>query len=140
MPQPGSIVIVEDDKDDQELFSDVLKEIGVENQLIFFERSSKAFAYLKTTADQPFLIICDVNLPEQNGLEFKQQIDEDAELRERSIPFVFLSTSVNKAAVDIAYKKMTIQGFFQKKSGYEGVKSVLRMIVEYWNECRHPNS
>jgi len=140
MAKAGPIVIIEDDKDDQEIFTDILKEIGVENQLIFFERCSKAFTYLKITTDHPLIIISDVNLPEQNGLEFKQQIDEDAELRQKSIPFVFLSTSVDKAAVDIAYKKLTIQGFFQKKSGYEELKSVLRMILDYWKECRHPNS
>jgi CheY-like chemotaxis protein len=140
MPKSGPIVIVEDDKDDQELFQDILKEIGVQNELLFFVRCSEAYHYLKTTPEQPFIIISDVNLPEQNGVEFKRSIDEDPELRQKSIPFVFLSTSVEKKLVDTAYKEMTVQGFFQKKPNYGELKSVLRMIVEYWKECRHPNS
>jgi CheY-like chemotaxis protein len=140
MPKSGPIVIVEDDKDDQELFQDILKEIGVQNELLFFVRCSEAYHYLKTTPEQPFIIISDVNLPEQNGVEFKRSIDEDPELRQKSIPFVFLSTSVEKKLVDTAYKEMTVQGFFKKKPNYGELKSVLRMIVEYWKECRHPNS
>jgi len=140
MPKSGPIVIVEDDKDDQELFQDIFKEIGIQNELLFFVRCSEAYHYLKTMPEQPFIIISDVNLPEQNGMEFKRNIDEDPELRQKSIPFVFLSTSVEKKLVDTAYKEMTVQGFFQKKPNYGELKSVLRMIVEYWKECRHPNS
>lgn len=140
MPQSGPIVIVEDDKDDQELFQDILKEIGIENKIIFFERCSKAFLYLKTTDEQPFIIISDVNLPEQGGIEFKRGIDEDPQLSEKSIPFIFLSTSVDQKAVTAAYKEMAVQGFFRKKSGYEDLKSLFITIMAYWKECRHPNS
>lgn len=140
MPQSAPIVIVDDDKDDQDLFHDILRELGIHNKLIFFERSARAFEYLKTTTDVPFIIISDVNLPEQSGIEFKRSIDEDPLLRQKSIPFVFLSTSIDKIAVDRAYKEMTVQGFFQKKSNYGELKSIFRMIMDYWKECRHPNS
>jgi CheY-like chemotaxis protein len=45
---------------------------------------------------QPFVIISDINLPESSGMECKQQIDNDENLRLKSIPFVFLSTSISK--------------------------------------------
>src|SRR5215213_1136276 len=140
MSANGPIVIVEDDVDDQQMVGDALKEMGVKNSLIYFEKSQKAFDYLKENNSQPFIILSDVNLPEQNGIDFKRQIDEDPELRARSIPFVFFSTSVDKKFVNTAYKEMTVQGFFQKSFSYDDLKKTLKLIMDYWKECKHPNS
>ena|SRR5690349_12198773 len=136
----GPIIIIEDDQDDQEIIQEALTALLVTNELIFFDRSQKAFDYLKRSDVQPFIILSDVNLPEQNGIEFKRQIDEDADLRSRSIPFVFLSTSVDKKAVNTAFKEMTVQGFFQKPYSYQELQNTLKLIVDYWTICKHPNS
>lgn len=140
MPHSGPIIIIEDDEDDQEIIRDVFKDLGITNELIFFVRPASAISFLRSTDEQPFLILSDVNLPEQSGVEFKRQIDEDSQLREKSIPFVFFSTSVDKETVNTAYKEMTVQGFFQKKSNYQELQSVLKLIMDYWKECSHPNS
>src|SRR5215203_5332682 len=140
MSKIGPIVIVEDDLDDQEMIQEAIRELGIKNELVFFDRSLKAFEFLKSTHKQPFIILCDVNLPIQNGIEFKRQIDEDKQLRQRSIPFVFYSTAVDKNSVDTAYKDLTVQGFFKKKNKYEELKSDLKLIVDYWTNCKHPNS
>ena len=140
MSKIGSIVIVEDDLDDQEMIQEAIRELGIKNELVFFDRSLKAFDFLKSTRKQPFIILCDVNLPIQNGIEFKRQIDEDKQLRQKSIPFVFYSTAVDKNSVDTAYKDLTVQGFFKKKNKYEELKSDLKLIVDYWTNCKHPNS
>jgi CheY-like chemotaxis protein len=140
MPQSGPIIIVEDDKDDQEIVRDIFKELKINNKLIFFGNPKTAFDFLKITAEQPFIILSDINLPQQNGVEFKRQIDEDPQLRAKSIPFIFFSTSADKRAVDTAYKEMTVQGFFQKKSKYDELKSTVKLVLDYWKECRHPNS
>jgi response regulator RpfG family c-di-GMP phosphodiesterase len=136
----GPIILVEDDLDDQEIFRDIVKELKVPNELIIFDNCPKAFRYLKDTPDQPFIIFCDVNLPGQNGIEFKKQIDEDKELRRKSIPFVFYSTSINQETVNEAYTKMTVQGFFQKKENYQEIKSNINLILDYWKTCKHPNT
>ena len=140
MPQSGPIIVIEDDKDDQEILQEILRDLGIANELFFFEKCSNAFQYLKKTPRQPFLILSDVNLPEQSGVEFKRQIDEDPQLREKSIPFVFLSTSTDKKSVDAAYKEMTVQGYFQKKSSFEELKATVRLIMDYWRVCHHPNT
>ena len=136
----GPIVIVEDDLDDQEMIQEAMQELGIKNELVFFHRSLNAFDFLKANSQQPFLILSDVNLPVQNGIEFKRQIDEDKQLRQKSIPFVFYSTAVDKNSVDTAYQDLTVQGFFKKKNKYEELKSDLKLIVDYWTNCKHPNS
>jgi CheY-like chemotaxis protein len=136
----GPIIIVEDDADDKEILSDILKELGIHNKLVWFTESYEAFNYLKATPEQPFIIMSDVNLPGENGIEFKKRIDADPQLREKSIPFVFYSTAVNQKSVNDAYTKMTVQGFFQKSSSYEEAKNIVKLIMDYWKICRHPNT
>jgi response regulator RpfG family c-di-GMP phosphodiesterase len=136
----GPIIIVEDDVDDKEIMEDALKELKVPNKLVWFKNCDDAWQYLKTTLDQPFIIISDVNLPRQNGLDFKRQIDNDAELRRKSIPFIFYSTAVNQQIINEAYTKMTVQGFFQKSTGFEEMKRNIKLILDYWTACKHPNT
>ena len=136
----GPIILVEDDADDKELMDEVIKDLGIPNKLIWFKNCDDAWNYLKTTSDKPFIIFSDVNLPGQNGIEFKRQIDADEELRKKSIPFVFYSTAVNQHIINEAYTKMTVQGFFQKSTGYDDMKRNFKLIMDYWKACKHPNT
>ena len=136
----GPIIIIEDDQDDREIIEEVLKELNIPNETIWFTRCENAFDYLTTHTNQPFLIFCDINLPGQSGIEFKRQIDANKELRKKSIPFVFLSTSADKKYVNEAYTEMTVQGYFQKANSYLETKNNLRAILEYWKICKHPNA
>ena len=136
----GPIILIEDDADDKDVFQDILKDLKIATPVVWFRNCDEAFSYLKTTSEQPFLIFCDVNLPGLSGIECKRKIDGDKELRKKSIPFVFCSTVVHQKTVNEAYTKKTVQGFFQKKNTYGELKETIKLIVAYWEECRHPNS
>ena len=136
----GPIILIDDDGDDKDVFHDILKDLKVSNPLIWFKNCDDAFSYLKTTSEQPFIIFCDLNLPGLPGIECKRQIDDDKELRKKSIPFVFCSTTADQKTVNEAYTKMTVQGFFQKKNTYSELRETIKVIVDYWEECKHPNS
>jgi CheY-like chemotaxis protein len=140
MAKSGPIILIDDDRDDQELVEEVLQEMKTENKRIYFFSCPEVFDYLKTTSDKPFVILCDINLPGMNGLEFKLKIDNDPYLRSKSIPFVFFSTAVDQRSVDKAYKEMTVQGFCKKSNTIDDLKKTLTLILEYWKICYHPNS
>lgn len=140
MSKWGPIIVVEDDADDEDILKQVLQELGIKNELACFTSAGDALAYLQSTPEQPFIIFSDVNLPGKNGIEFKRQIDSDEALRRKSIPFIFYSTAVDQTAVNEAYTKMTVQVFFQKSSTYEEIRKNIRLIIEYWLVCRHPNT
>ncbi len=140
MINEGPIVVVDDDEDDQELMQLAIKDLEISNSLIFFTKTADAFEYLRTTRDKPLVIFSDVNLPGQSGVEFKRQIDDQPELREKSIPFVFFSTYIERKTVDIAYKELTIQGYFKKNNSYQEFKNTVKLIIDYWCICQHPNS
>ena len=138
MAKSGPIIVVEDDEDDVIFLKDILKQLEVGNALIWFTNSAEALSYLKTTADKPFLILSDVNLPMQNEIEFKRQIDIDPDLRKRSIPFIFYSTSVAQAYVNEAYSQMSIQGFFQKGNDFREIQTTIETLINYWSLSKHP--
>ena len=140
MPKNGPIIIIEDDMDDRFILEEALREAGVNNELIFFDNGPDTFEYLLSASQQPFLIFCDVNLPRQNGIEFKRELDGHPILRAMSIPFIFYTTFVSQYAVNEAYKKMTVQGFFQKNNSHKELKDVVRIIIDYWRICRQPQA
>lgn len=136
----GPIILIEDDSDDKEIFQDILKELEVHNPILWFQNCEDAFSFLISSTEQPFIIFCDVNVPGKSGIECKQLIDDNKELRKKSIPFIFFSTTLDQKTVNDAYTKMTVQGFFQKKTSYEELMKTIKLILDYWSECKHPNS
>ena len=67
MPQLP-IVIIDDDLDDRELLGDLSKELRGDHEIRYFVNGVEAAKYLETTSEQPFIILCDVNMPMMNGV------------------------------------------------------------------------
>src|SRR4051812_46144676 len=107
MSRTGEIIIIEDDRDDREFFSAIVRDLGLKNDIVWFDNTDQAYAYLMTTAKSIFIIFTDINVPGRNGLEFKKKIDSEPKLRKKSIPFVFYSTLASQREVNEAYTGMT---------------------------------
>jgi response regulator RpfG family c-di-GMP phosphodiesterase len=140
MSKSGMLVIVEDDLDDQIFLSGVLKKIGIENEIAWFDNTDDALNFLLTTTRSLSIIFSDINLPGKNGLEFKRTIDSTPKLRKKSIPFVFYSTAANQKDVNEAYTNMTVQGFFKKGMDTSETEMIMKIIFDYWTLCKHPNT
>jgi two-component SAPR family response regulator len=138
MNKTGPIIIIEDDLDDQETLTDVFKALNYSNEIIFFSDGEKALDYLVNTEIEPFIIFSDINMPRLNGVELREKVHNNEDLRIKSIPYLFFTTSAEQKYVIDAYSK-SIQGFFVKPSSYEALKKTIRTIVEYWQECVSPN-
>jgi CheY-like chemotaxis protein len=135
----GPIVIVEDDLDDQEIYGEAIRAIGLTNELRFFNGSQQALDYLLTTEEQPFIILSDINMPGMNGLELKKNIVEDPYLAAKGIPFVFISTNATKVSVRHAHL-LSVQGYFEKPQKMEEIKDMLHTLFAYWMRCKHINN
>lgn len=138
MNKTGPIVIIEDDLDDQDILTDILKELNYNNEIVFFSDSLKALDYLTNEDIEPFLVLSDINMPKLNGMELREKIHNNEDLRMKSIPYLFFSTSAEQKHVIDAYSR-SIQGFFIKPNSFDKLKSIIRKIVEYWQECESPN-
>jgi len=136
----GPIVIVEDDEDDYNILTEAVRELAYPNLIHWYKNTEAAFDYICHTKDSPFVILCDVNMPGESGLKFKKRIDSDPQLRRKSIPFVFHTTSSQQLTVNMAFTELNVQGFFQKADNYQAIKENMKMILEYWGKCLHPNT
>lgn len=138
MNKTGPIIIIEDDVDDQEMLVEIFKELKYANELIFFGDSIQALEYLTATEIEPFLVLSDINMPKLNGMELREKIHNNEDLRLKSIPYLFFSTSAEQQHVIDAYSR-SIQGFFIKPHSFDKLKKTIVKIVEYWQECESPN-
>lgn len=138
MNKAGPIIIIEDDRDDQEILADVFKELDYKNEIIFFGDGEEALLYLADTSVEPFIIFSDINMPKLSGMELRAKIHENEDLRLKSIPYLFFSTVAEQESVVDAYSK-SVQGFFIKPSSFGEIKDTIRSIVEYWQKCISPN-
>ena len=133
------IIIVDDDMDDHFIFREIAIKLKLNNELIFFRNGTEVLPYLRTTAQKPFIIFCDMNMPNMDGLELRRQINNEEYLRKKSIPFVFFTTAASKQQLQQAYD-LTVQGFFLKESSFIETEKTFRLIIDYWRKCKHPNS
>lgn len=138
MPQKYPIVIVDDDLDDRELLGELALELRPMHELRYFVNGVDMLEYLETTTEQPFIILCDVNMPKLNGIELLEHINKMPHLKQKSIPFIFLSTSGEKRYVNKAFE-FNAQGFFQKPSEIGELKSMLKLTFDFWARCLHPH-
>lgn len=138
MNKSGPIIFIEDDLDDQKLVAEVFKELEYKNEILFFDDGELALDHLINNHVEPFVVFSDINMPKLNGLELREKIHTNEELRLKCIPYLFFSTSAQQQHVIDAYSK-SVQGFFVKPHSYDALKKVLKVIIDYWKECESPN-
>ena len=93
-PINQTILYVDDDEDDRQLFADALNALNDKITLAEAINGEKALAYLKKAKlakNLPCLIVLDVNMPVMNGKELFEILKKDEELA--SIPLVVFTTS-----------------------------------------------
>jgi CheY-like chemotaxis protein len=138
MNKAGPIIIIEDDEDDRDLLTSAFKSLKIDNPIMFFEDGHDAFEYLLDVKVKPFLVISDINMPKLGGFELRDRIHSNDELRIRCIPYIFMTTASSPTFIIQAYSK-SVQGFFIKPNSFPALQSIIKKIVEYWNECAYPN-
>lgn len=56
MNKNGPVIVIEDDKDDQEFLSEIFKILAYKNEIVFFKDGNEALAHLNKNEITPFLI------------------------------------------------------------------------------------
>lgn len=137
MKNTGPILVVEDDLDDQYIMGVAFNRLNYPNKIIYFDDGLKAYEYLISSGERPFLILSDINMPVLSGLELKERINAHIDLRLKCTPYIFFSTSSSRTNVLQAYSGCA-QGYFMKPAEIEQLVTTIKKIVEYWDESIVP--
>jgi len=139
MNKNGPVIIIEDDRDDQDFLTEVFQNLNYPNKIIFFGDPQKALDFLNRAETVPFLILSDINMPKLSGFELRNKLRTDEQLQLKCIPYLFFSTALNEQTVIDAYSA-SVQGFFVKPNSIEELEKTIRVIMEYWMRCVAPNN
>lgn len=133
----AEIIVIEDDEDDRLFLKDIFESLSYPNKIVYFADPTIVMDYLLDTNVIPFMILSDINMPKLDGYELRDRIFQNENLKEKCLPYIFLSTSENPELVAKAYAH-SVQGYFTKESNFTTYKEVIQNIIEYWQKSLTP--
>jgi len=133
----ATILLVEDDRGDQELTRRALDEGKIRNDLRIVEDGEEALAYLfrrgkykdPATSPRPDLLLLDLNLPRVDGREVLEQIRADSKLRRMAV--VVLTTSRQEEDILRSYE-LGCNSFITKPVDVNQFIQVIQALERYW--------
>lgn len=117
----STVMIIEDDASILKLLEFILKK---DYKLILAENGKIAYDKIKS-GEKPDFILSDIMMPELNGLELKEKLNLDPELKE--IPFIFL-TALNEANAKEEMINLGATGYLVKPIKPSDLKDKIRNI------------
>ena len=119
-----SIILAEDDIDDQNIFQIALQEVDPAIELDFVSNGKELSTLLQKT--KPDLLFLDLEMPYKNGLECLVEIRDNPILND--LPVVVFSSTTKPSNIQTAYE-MGAHLFFIKPPVYKDYLSSIRAIL-----------
>jgi PleD family two-component response regulator len=128
MQGPLIFFLIDNDEEDQEIFSLALKEIDPAINCLFGNNCLSAINQLDAdTSLIPFMIFIDMNMPLVNGTRCLQKIKSLSRLKE--VPVYMYSTGGDPRAVKEA-KELGADDFIVKPSSFQGLINILSRLLQ----------
>lgn len=134
--KPITILMADDDQDDQLMAQEAFEENKMANSLRFVNDGEELMDYLchrgtynPENAPRPGLILLDLNMPKKDGRTALLEIKQHPELKR--IPVVVLTTSKSEEDVIKSYD-LGVSSFVTKPVTFEGLVKVTKEIGNYW--------
>lgn len=132
-----SILLVEDNPDDEVLTVHALKISGVCNDIAVAHDGVEALEYLfgqgkfadRDASTQPALVLLDLNMPRMGGLEVLSRMRDDP--RTSCVPVVILTTSKEESDLVASYERGA-NSFVRKPVDFEAFTEAARQLGMYW--------
>lgn len=125
---PLRILLVDDDKDDCELFREALYETKLHATLEVAYEGVHLMNLLNARVETlPHLIFLDLNMPVQRGTECLREIRRASFLN--SIPVLIFSTSFSTSDIEETFSGGA-NLYIQKPSGFEPLVSMLTKVIQ----------
>ncbi len=138
-----SILLVEDNPDDEELVIRTLKQHNVTSRIAVARDGAAALDYLfatgahsgRDTTDTPAVVLLDLKLPKLDGLEVLQKIRADG--RTKLIPVVVFTSSTEEQDLVRSYE-LGCNSFIRKPVDFGQFAEAIRELGLYWLLLNEP--
>lgn len=114
MNSSKTILLVEDDRDDQDFFTECIEKIENATMYGVAENGKEALDRLENSPKLPDMIFMDINMPYMNGYECLTAIGKN--YRFKDIPVIMLSTDAWHAHLT---RELGAKAFIKKPADYE---------------------
>jgi two-component system, response regulator len=141
MPQ-ASVLLVEDNPNDEELTCDVLSTNGLLNAVVVARDGAEALDYIfgrgvyegRDVADVPIVVLLDLNLPKLSGMDVLRAIRADE--RTRLVPVVILTSSGEDVDLVDGYRDGA-NSYVVKPVGYQEFTRAVQRLGLFWMLTNH---
>ncbi len=138
-----SILLAEDNPDDEELILRSLKDGNISNHIVVTRDGAEVLDYLfgqgqyasQGAPELPVVILLDLKLPKMNGLEVLEHIR--AEERTRLVPVVILTSSSQEEDRLSSYK-LGANSFVRKPVVFSEFAEAVKRLGIYWLMLNQP--
>ena len=135
VPSPLSpLVVVEDNDEDFEALSRVLRETTAREHVVRYVTGEEAVAGL-FDGERPALVILDLNLPGIQGLDVLARVKRDPV--RRIVPVIVLSGSRRQEDIDAAYEAGA-NAYLAKPLDFAELRRVVISMFEFWQVASLP--
>ena len=143
MKEKHTILLVEDNADDEALTLRALKKNNISNDIVIAHDGVEALDFLfatgvhagRETSAPPALILLDLKLPKIDGLEVLQQIKSDEKLR--IIPVVVLTSSREERDMVASYS-LGVNAYVVKPVDFHEFVNAIRELGIFWAIINQP--
>ncbi len=130
MKKNKTIIIVDDDADDQEIIRDAFIAAGSRAEFICLENSDALLHYINEAGRQPpSLIMLDLNMPGKDGRDALKEIKMDSAFN--SIPVVVFTTSSSPRDKEMSYV-LGANCFITKPDTFKKLTELASAISTLW--------
>ena len=131
-----SILLVEDNKDDEIMTLDALVSAGVTNPVMVVRDGAEALDYLliqgqyaSRESEPPCVVLLDLKLPRVSGLEVLRRVRENESTRR--LPVVVLTTSSEQEDIDKCFGNGA-NSYVRKPVEFDRFLDAVRQLGLYW--------
>ncbi len=122
------ILLIDDDKEDAELFEDALGEVDKTASFVYMDNPREALDQMAQLQIQlPHIIFLDINMPSISGWECLKELKTNEILKE--IPVVIYSTSSHQREGKIALERGA-KAFMTKPYNFIELKENIQELIE----------
>lgn len=123
------ILYADDDLDDKTWVSEASRLLNSSLEIFFVENGREVFEYLKQHIEEmPALIVLDLNMPELDGRQTLKRLKSNNDFK--NIPVVIVTTSSNKADIDIC-TRLGASLYLVKPDSHAEWQHIVKQFIPY---------